>query len=57
MKTPMFIVATANNIHLLPPELLRQWLMEGRAQSASFQDVKAAKDEFVSIELEPKSAL
>ncbi len=30
---------------------LRQWLSEGRAQSASFQEVRQAREQFVQIEL------
>jgi hypothetical protein len=35
-------------------ESLRGWLLDGRAQSASFEDVKDAKQEFVNIQLEPR---
>ncbi len=34
-------------------EGLRQWLMEGRAQSASFEETKQAEEQFVGIQLEP----
>ncbi len=33
---------------------LRQWLREGRAQSASFQEVREAEDQFVRLELKPR---
>jgi len=32
---------------------LRRWLLEGRAQSASFQEAKQAARQFVNIQLEP----
>jgi len=32
---------------------LRQWLTEGRAQSASFQEVRQAQAQFVQIQIEP----
>ena len=32
---------------------LRQWLSEGRAQSASFQEIQQAEQQFVQIELPP----
>jgi len=32
---------------------LRQWLTEGRAQSASFQEARQAQEQFVQIEIEP----
>jgi hypothetical protein len=32
---------------------LRKWLSEGRAQSASFREVKQAEQQFVQIELPP----
>lgn len=31
---------------------LRDWLREGRAQSASFEEVKQAEQQFVSLQLE-----
>jgi len=34
---------------------LRPWLTEGRAQSASFQEVRQAQEQFVQIEIEPMS--
>ena len=33
-------------------ESLRQWLREGRAQSASFQELKEAEKQFVPLQLE-----
>ena len=33
---------------------LRLWLREGRAQSASFQEVRDAEDQFVRLELKPR---
>jgi SpoVK/Ycf46/Vps4 family AAA+-type ATPase len=33
-------------------EALRNWLQEGRAQSASFQEVKEAQQQFVPLQLE-----
>jgi hypothetical protein len=32
---------------------LRAWLKEGRAQSASFQEVREAEQQFVPLELNP----
>jgi len=32
---------------------LRQWLSEGRAQSASFQEVREAELQFVQLQIEP----
>jgi ATP-dependent 26S proteasome regulatory subunit len=34
--------------------LLRQWLREGRAQSASFQEAREAEQQFVPLQLEPQ---
>ena len=34
-------------------EELRHWLLEGRAQSASFDEAKQAERQFVNIQLEP----
>jgi hypothetical protein len=34
---------------------LRDWLQEGRAQSASFQEVREAVQQFVPLQLQPKS--
>ena len=33
---------------------LREWLREGRAQSASFQEVREAEDQFVRLEIGPR---
>jgi len=33
---------------------LREWLREGRAQSASFQEIREAEDQFVRLELKPR---
>jgi AAA+ superfamily predicted ATPase len=33
---------------------LRNWLREGRAQSASFHEVREAEDQFVQLELKPR---
>ncbi len=33
---------------------LRQWLTEGRAQSASFTEARQAQEQFVQIEIEPR---
>jgi SpoVK/Ycf46/Vps4 family AAA+-type ATPase len=33
---------------------LRNWLREGRAQSASFSEVREAEDQFVRLELKPR---
>jgi len=33
---------------------LREWLREGRAQSASFQETREAEDHFVRLELKPR---
>lgn len=35
-------------------EALRNWLREGRAQSASFQEIKEAEQQFVSLQLDIK---
>ena len=32
---------------------LRQWLAEGRAQSASFHEAQQAQEQFVQIQIEP----
>jgi len=39
-KAPVFVVATANNIHLLPPELLRK----GRFDEIFFMDLPGAEE-------------
>lgn len=36
---------------------LRRWLIDGRAQSASFKDAVEARQEFVNIQIEPESGL
>ena len=33
---------------------LRNWLREGRAQSASFSEIREAEDQFVRLELKPR---
>ena len=33
---------------------LREWLREGRAQSASFQEIREAEDQFVRLEIGPR---
>jgi hypothetical protein len=33
-------------------EALRNWLREGRAQSASFQEIREAEQQFVPLQLE-----
>jgi hypothetical protein len=33
---------------------LRNWLREGRAQSASFSELREAEDQFVQLELKPR---
>ncbi len=34
---------------------LREWLREGRAQSASFQEIREAEDQFVRLEIGPRN--
>ncbi len=34
---------------------LREWLREGRAQSASFQEIREAEDQFVRLEIGPRT--
>ena len=35
-------------------EALRNWLREGRAQSASFQEIREAEQQFVPLQLDVK---
>jgi hypothetical protein len=34
---------------------LRDWLREGRAQSASFSEIREAEDQFVPLEISPRT--
>ena len=51
--TPVFVVATANNIHLLPPELLRK----GRFDEIFFVDLPTLKERMKIFEVHLKKRL